>query len=179
MELWSWFLWRPVEMRKTVCIGVLVAVGLIIGCAELHANDGAEKAEPDKEPEFETTVSLDSKVDIKLEDIEIADAATALTERTGLNIVADSTISRPLTLTTSIRLVNVPLRDALKAVLRTVGLDFAVTKNFIFVSTPDRIRTMTFEVLETRVYTLKGDMGESLPKIILMNPATGPQGPGY
>ena len=166
-------------MKTAACIIGVVVAGLIIGADHTLAEDVAQKTEPEEKPELEATVPLDSKVDIKLQDIEIADAAGALTERTGLNIVVDSTVSRPLTLRTSIRLVDVPLRDALKAVLRSAGLDFAVTEHFVFISTPERLRTMSFEGLETRVYTLRGDMGESLPKIILMNPATGPQGSRY
>ncbi len=68
-----------------------------------------------------------------------------------------------------IRLNDVPLRQALKAILRTQNLDYAVEEGFIRVSTPERLRHESFEDLETRVYELAAS-GETLPKIVVSNP---------
>ncbi|MFP4193265.1 MAG: hypothetical protein ACLFU6_14490 [Candidatus Hydrogenedentota bacterium] len=68
-----------------------------------------------------------------------------------------------------IRLNDVPLRQALKAILRTQNLDYAVEEGFIRVSSPERLRHESFEDLETRVYELASS-GETLPKIVVSNP---------
>ncbi|MFO7776455.1 MAG: hypothetical protein R6W89_11730 [Candidatus Hydrogenedentota bacterium] len=68
-----------------------------------------------------------------------------------------------------IRLNDVPLRQALKAILRTQNLDYAVEEGFVWVSTPERLRHESFEDLETRVYELAAS-GETLPKIVVSNP---------
>lgn len=65
-----------------------------------------------------------------------------------------------------VRMDNVPLGTALKAVLRTQGLDYTVQDNFIYISTPERIRRESFESTETRVYPFYDD-AEALPKIVL------------
>ncbi len=51
-----------------------------------------------------------------------------------------------------VRLQNVPLSQALDALLRPLGLDYSVEKGFIWISTPKRIRSEPFESLETRYY---------------------------
>jgi hypothetical protein len=63
------------------------------------------------------------------------------------------------------------LRDALKAMLRSHNLDFAVRNGQIWVSTPERLRTESFEDMETRVYSPKGlAMNGTLPKVVLQTP---------
>lgn len=72
-----------------------------------------------------------------------------------------------------VSLKNVPLRDALDAILRPLNLDYSVQDDFIWISTPEKIRTESFEDLETRVYSLKGaGMNDTLPKIVLRGNAS-------
>ena len=77
-----------------------------------------------------------------------------------------------------INLKNVALRDALKALLRPLNLDFAVQPGFIWISTPDKIRLETFEDLETRYYELRNAGAETLFKIVIRNVGGGGGG-GY
>jgi hypothetical protein len=69
-----------------------------------------------------------------------------------------------------VNLRNVPLKDALKATLRPMGLDYEVKENYLYVSTPERLRNTSSERLETRYYDLKGGMAETMPKIVVRNP---------
>jgi len=71
-----------------------------------------------------------------------------------------------------IKLNDVRLGDALKAILRSLNLDYRVQDNVIFISSPERLRTETWEALETRVYQLNG-AADTLPKVVLSNPARG------
>ena len=77
-----------------------------------------------------------------------------------------------------ITLKNVPLRDALKALLRPLNLDYSVQPGFIWISTPEKIRLESFEELETRYYELRNAGAETLFKIVLRNPG-GSGGTGY
>ena len=76
-----------------------------------------------------------------------------------------------------INLKDVTLREALKALLRPLNLDFSVQPGFIWISTPQRIREESFEELETRYYELRNAGAETLFKIVLRNP--GGMGGGY
>ena len=73
-----------------------------------------------------------------------------------------------------INLKNVTLREALKAVLHPLNLDFSVQPGAIWISTPEKIRTESFEDLGTRHYSLKTAGAETLFKIVVSNPG----GPG-
>jgi type II secretory pathway component GspD/PulD (secretin) len=75
-----------------------------------------------------------------------------------------------------INLKNVSLGDALSALLRTINLDYAVEQNFIWISTPRRIREESFEKLETRFYELRNAGQTTLFKIVLRNPFGGSGG---
>lgn len=66
-----------------------------------------------------------------------------------------------------INLKNVPLRVALKTILRPLNLDYSVQHDFIWISTPEKIRIETFEELETRFYELKNAGAETLFKLVL------------
>jgi len=65
-----------------------------------------------------------------------------------------------------VNLKNVPLRVALKALLRMVNLDYAVENGFIWISTPAIIKAQTLNELETRYYGL-ADSSATLPKIVV------------
>ncbi len=77
-----------------------------------------------------------------------------------------------------IDLKDIDLRTALRALLRAEGLDYRVVDDaYIFISTPERLRTEAFEPLETRVYDLNA-LGQTLPKAVVLNPGGFPQGGG-
>ncbi len=78
----------------------------------------------------------------------------------------------------SVKLDNVPLGQALKAMLRPLNLDCKEEQGILFVSTPDRLRQESIEPLETRYYDLKATAGETLPKIVVSNPGGGVAGGG-
>ena len=77
-----------------------------------------------------------------------------------------------------INLKDVTLREALKALLRPLNLDFSVQPSLIWISTPDNIRHESFEELETRYYELRNAGAETLFKIVLRNPGGGGGGGG-
>jgi type II secretory pathway component GspD/PulD (secretin) len=64
-----------------------------------------------------------------------------------------------------IGLKKVSLRDALTALLRGLNLDYSIEKNFIWISTPERIRQETFQSVETRYYDLLITAAETLYKL--------------
>ncbi|MFA6245265.1 MAG: tetratricopeptide repeat protein, partial [Candidatus Hydrogenedentales bacterium] len=68
-----------------------------------------------------------------------------------------------------IKLDDVPLRSALRALLRPLNLTFSVQPGFLWISTPEKIRTETFEELETRIYELRNAGAETLFKIVVQN----------
>ena len=68
-----------------------------------------------------------------------------------------------------INLSNVTLSEALRALLRPLGLDYSVQKSFLWISTPKVLRSETFETLETRFYELRNAGQQTLFKIVLRN----------
>lgn len=66
-----------------------------------------------------------------------------------------------------VRLKNIPLGEALKVILRPLGLDYVNTGSYLFISTPERLRREPLERLETRTYETKAGLGGSLPKIVV------------
>jgi len=69
-----------------------------------------------------------------------------------------------------INLQNVTLAEALKALLRPLGLTYAIQPGFIWVSKPQIIRRESFEEMETRYYELRNAGAETLFKIVLRSP---------
>jgi len=69
-----------------------------------------------------------------------------------------------------IKLEDVPLSDALKALLRPLNLSYSVQPGFLWISTAEKIRTESFEELETRIYELRNAGAETLFKIVVRNP---------
>jgi len=74
----------------------------------------------------------------------------------------------------SIKLENVPMRTALKATLRQKNLDYKVHDNYIYVSTPQRLRQEPLERVQPRLFALNY-ASDTLPKIVVRNPG----GAGY
>lgn len=72
-----------------------------------------------------------------------------------------------------ISLKDVPLRQALNALLRPLDLDFSVQPGFLWISKPDTIRLESFEELVTRYYELRNAGAETLYKIVVTNPSSG------
>ena len=75
-----------------------------------------------------------------------------------------------------LRLRDVPLGTALDVALRPLGLDYVDAGGFLFISTPERLARESFERVETRTYTISLD--DTLPKIVLRNPAVTSGGGG-
>ncbi|MBI2432633.1 MAG: hypothetical protein HYV26_07170 [Candidatus Hydrogenedentes bacterium] len=69
-----------------------------------------------------------------------------------------------------IKLQDVTLQEALKALLRPLGLDYSVQPGFIWISKPEIIRRESFEEMDTRYYELRNAGSETLFKIVLRNP---------
>jgi len=157
------------------------AVSLTIACR--YPSYAEEKPCPDEvaeQPDKPTTITekLSERVDIVLADVEVRSALRSISELTQVNIVLDARavaeVENRRARRIDVRLEDVPLREVLKVILRTVGLDFVVYDHFVYVSTPSRVTHESLESLETRVFTLKTAAGESLPKIVVQNPAVGP-----
>ncbi len=70
-----------------------------------------------------------------------------------------------------INLRDVPLRDALSALLGTMNLDYTVQDDIVWIGSPGDIRTGSFDGMETQYYALRSAIGETLPKIVVSNPA--------
>jgi type II secretory pathway component GspD/PulD (secretin) len=68
---------------------------------------------------------------------------------------------------TYVNLKEVTLREALKAILRPLNLDYSIQSSFIWISTHENIRTESFEDLETRYYELKNAGAETLFKLVI------------
>ena len=171
------------------CGRILLLTGWCLVCAvsarSAEESDSA-KVEGNRSPVAEekasTTTSLAQKlakrVTVSTERELLRAFIRRISEDNDINVVLDERIfdgaSEPRL--RHISLKDMPLGTALKAVLRTVGLDYGPYKHFIFISTRARLRNDPLEALETRFYELKGSMGDSLPKVVLVNPAAGGQG---
>ena len=77
-----------------------------------------------------------------------------------------------------INMKNVSLAEALQALLRPLGLDYAVQPGFIWITRPSVIRRESFEKLETRYYELRNAGSETLFKVVLRNSFGGIAGGG-
>lgn len=74
-----------------------------------------------------------------------------------------------------LNLKDVPVGHALKAMLRPLGLDYRVEEGYVWISTPERIRTESNDTPVTRHYLISQGAQDTLPKVVLAN-ATGFQG---
>lgn len=68
----------------------------------------------------------------------------------------------------NIKLDDVSLGAALDAVLRPLGLDYRVEDDYLYVSSPDKLRHEPNERLETRTYSYS-DQNATLPKVVVQN----------
>jgi len=163
----------------TVCL--LLATSVL--CEERSAPAKEEEHEvPAAEKQPAKSVSLDQKLSKRVTvstDGDLLDEFIGrLSEQTDVNMVLDYGVlnNRPQVRLRRITLRNIPLKTALRVTLRTVGLDYKPYKQFVFISTPTRLRRYPLEKLETRFYELKGPAAGTLPKVALINPAAVGQG---
>jgi len=75
-----------------------------------------------------------------------------------------------------INLRDVPLGDALKALLRQQNLDYTVHNNILYVSSADTLRREAWEQVETRYHQLSNAGTDTMPKIVLRHPQLGGMG---
>ena len=73
---------------------------------------------------------------------------------------------------------DVPLRDALRATLRTQGLDYTIEDNYVRVARPDKLRLEPFEEVTTRIYQYN-NAAATMPKIVVTNPGGSMNYGGY
>lgn len=78
-----------------------------------------------------------------------------------------------------VALRNAPLGDALKATLRPMNLDYRIEGNYLWVSTPQRLRREPDHPIQTRGYALRGGLSGTLPKIVVRHQRLYGGGPGY
>jgi hypothetical protein len=175
------------KSRKTGRMLSLLLVCLLAAnaalCAEKKDPAGIGKRRTQstrKRPAKKDTLAekLSRRVSVDIEGETLENFIYGLSEQTEVNMVIDYVAleGRPEIRLPRYRLKDIPLRSALKAILRSVGLDFKASKHFVFISTTPRLSMHSFEPLETRVYKLDSAAMESLPKVALLNIAAAAQG---
>ncbi len=90
-------------------------------------------------------------VNLFLFDTSIKDALSEITIQTGINIIADSTVSGLVTAD----LQDIPLEQALRIILIGGGFSFRKIDDFYFVGLPDPRSTTFGELAETKLIALK------------------------
>ena len=110
---------------------------------------------------------LEHPVSLAFERVHLTAVVDSLAKQAGVAVYVDERVVAPAGTPTAdadryktngavtfIRLEDVPLKEALSALLRPLNLDYALNEDFIWISTPLRLRTETFEPLESRTYVL-------------------------
>jgi hypothetical protein len=173
--------WRSgrILLVVTVCVAFAVSARSAEQPSSSTLKDDQPRSAEAKSPApAPLTKKLAKRVTISTEGELLRAFVGRISEENDINVVLDDKMfqaaAEPRVREMSLR--NIPLGTALKVVLRTVGLDYKTYKHFIFVSTPTRLRHDPPERLETRFYELKAPMGDSLPKVVLINPAARGQG---
>jgi len=173
--------------RSTVCILFSVLVTGLLAARYVFC---AERQEPERSGQREITSTskpaendslkkkLSRRLSVDTEGETLANFVEKLSDEADINIVIDYSVidSRREIRLAKIRLKSIPLGIALRAILRTVGLDYRAYEHFIFISTPTRLRQYSLEKLETRFYELKPGAADTLPKVVLVNPGGMRQG---
>lgn len=137
-------------------------------CAVLCAADYARGNDPTG---HHLAGSLDHPVSLLFEDVHLSEACDLLAQTYPIRIVIDNRVVAPRGgqvqtaastdfatdgIIEYINLKDVPINQALSAMLHPLGLAYSVQKDFIWISTPERIRHETFDQLATRVFQLPG-----------------------
>ena len=153
-------------MRNThffipLTVFALLATAFPLGVCNAQENDSLERGDIEK--------ALDNPVGIVFEQIHVQDVLEYIIDNYAINIIVDNRVVRPKDpnrfdpdamyetdgMISYVNLKNATLREALKAVLRPLGLDYSVQRSFIWISTPEHLLHETFEELETRFYELR------------------------
>ena len=121
---------------------------------------------------------LSRRISVDTEGETLTSLVEKLSDETDVNMVIDYSVfqNRQEIRLGKTKLKDIPLGSALKAILRSVGLDYKAYEHFVFISTAGRFRQYSVEKLETRFYELDSAGAESLPKVALINPAAIGQG---
>lgn len=149
-------------MNRTARLSLVLAICSVLGGSGLAA------AQAEQRDRLQRT--LENPVSVVFEQIHLSEVCDFITQAYEVNIVLDSrvvapregkvaTAAAPAEYTTDgmvayVNLRNVPLNDALHAILKPLGLTYEVLPHFVWISTPANIRHETFENLETREYDL-------------------------
>jgi len=159
-------------------LAVCLLLAPVVLCEERSASAGVEERKvgaDQKKPAESVSLEqrLSKRVTVSTDGDLLEDFIGRLSEDTDINMVLDygAFENRPEVRLRRITLRSVPVKTALKVVLRTVGLDYKPYKQFVFISTATRLRRYPLEKLETRFYELKGAASGTLPKVVLINPA--------
>lgn len=158
-----------------LCFVVLMLVGN--GRAEERNTMAGGKSVTERTPATTISEQLNSPVDLLLADMDVETAVRHIGEITHTNIVIDYRALREMKQhgvrqKIDLRLKNVPLKQAMAVMLRTVGLSFAVYDHFVYISTPSRVRHESLDRMKTRMFPLKTSAARSLPKVLVLDPST-------
>jgi hypothetical protein len=150
---------------------------------EQTAEIGKRAADTGTEPDGQETLEtkLARRVSVKTEGESLSKFIERISEEMDLNVAIDHGAFDPKRepQVRKVSLRNIPLGTALTVVLKSVGLDYRAYEQFVYISTPARLREHSLEKIEIRVYERTGAAGDTLPKVALINPAgAGQQGLG-
>jgi bla regulator protein BlaR1 len=182
---------RPLKLDYTVRDGaVWISERKVVAAVTPPTSSDVVESEPrnvkpgEKEPEEKSRIEsiLDSPVGVVFEKIHLSDVLDFITSTYDLNIMVDKRVVPPprwepdpnkdsekVDYVTDgyiqyVNLKEISLREALKSMLRPLGLTYTVESSFIWISTPDNIRHESFEELETRRYNLSDSWIEHISK---------------
>ena len=163
---------RNTHFFMSLTVFALLATAFPLGVCSAQASDAPEQASQGTKIER----ALDNPVGVVFEQIHVQDVLEFITDTYAINIIVDNRVVRPKDLNkvdpdakyvtdgviSYVNLQNVTLREALKAVLRPLGLTYSVQRSFIWISTAEHLRHETFEELETRFYSLQSGQVQNL-----------------
>lgn len=119
------------------------------GPLPIPPDEDDQPTEPATDPEIQASEGDDSLI-INLKDSDIRGVLESLSQYGELNILASNNVTGKV----SANLTGVNVRDALKAILRSTGYVARHEDNFIYVGTPEDLKTMdqAADVVEMRIY---------------------------
>ena len=127
-----------------------------------------------------TEQALEKTITFEFENVHLQAVFDLIADQAELNIVADSRVIAPADATKraadgtyvtdgivpSANVANVSVAQALSAVLEPLGLAYSVQPDFVWVSSPVRVKTESFEELETRYYELQVERPLNAEKVV-------------
>ena len=129
-------------------------------------------------PSRNTTESLKKKISLEFADAHISQIVEGLGRDCGINIVVDNRVVAPVNasaasgqyvtdgMIVSIKLHDVSLKEALQALTKPLGLAYGVQESFVWITTPLKLRTESFEKIETRYYDLGATRSEEIDPLM-------------